>query len=243
VSAPWKSYAAAGAAAEACAKHIASLLEMGMAGGGNVTFAISGGSTPKLMFPDLVRAAFDWSRVQLFWVDERAVPPDHADSNYRMADEHLIRPARIPHRNVHRIHAELQPGQAARRYEQEIRDVFRLEPGEMPHFDVVHLGVGADAHTASLFPGEPLIEDREKIVAAVHVPKLSAIRITLLPGVLLSARHTAVLASGEDKAEALREIFHGPSDPLNFPAQIIARHSRRATWFLDEAAARLLDRS
>jgi 6-phosphogluconolactonase len=230
-------------AAEACAAHIVSLLEMGLAGEGRVTFAVSGGSTPKPMFAGLVRAGFDWSRVDLFWVDERAVPPEHADSNYRMADEHLIRPARIPHRNVHRIQGELQPAQAARHYEHEIREVFRLESGEMPHFDVIHLGVGADGHTASLFPGEPLIADREKIVAAVQVPKLSARRITLLPGVLLSARHAAVLVSGDDKAEAMHAIFHGPYEPLKYPAQIVAHHSRRATWFLDDASARLLNQS
>jgi 6-phosphogluconolactonase len=216
---------------------------MGLAGGGDVTFAISGGSTPKPMFAEFVKARFDWSRVQLFWVDERAVPPEHADSNYRMADEHLIGPARIPHRNVHRIHSELPAPRAARHYEQEIREVFRLEPGEIPHFDVIHLGVGADAHTASLFPGEPLIEDREKIVAAVNVKKLSAMRITLLPGVLLSARHTAVLVSGQDKAEPMREILQGRYDPANFPAQIVAHHSRRATWFLDQDAASLLNRT
>jgi 6-phosphogluconolactonase len=242
VSAQWKSYPAAAEAAAACATHILSLLEMGLAGDDDVTFAISGGSTPKLMFAELVRARFDWRRVQLFWVDERAVPPEHADSNYRMADEHLIRPAHIPQRNVHRIRAEFQPAQAARHYEREIREVFRLEPGEMPHFDVIHLGVGSDAHTASLFPGEPLIEDRARIVASVHVPKLSAVRITLLPGVLLAARHTAVLVSGQDKAEAMREIIHGSYAPLNVPAQIVARQSRRATWFLDEPAASLLSR-
>lgn len=243
MSAHWKSYPDAGAAAEACATHIISLLEMGLAGDGDVTFAVSGGSTPKLMFAHLARAPFDWSRVQLFWVDERTVPPDHAESNYRMAEEHLIRPAHIPHRNVHRIHAELQPAQAARHYEHEIREVFRLEEGEMPHFDAIHLGVGPDAHTASLFPGQPLIGDREKIVAAVQVPKLSTSRITLLPGVLLSARHAAVLVSGEDKAEAMHAIFNGRYEPLKFPAQIIAHHSRKATWFLDEPAAGLLNRS
>jgi 6-phosphogluconolactonase len=241
VSAHWKSYPTAEAAAEACATHILSLLEMGLAGDGDVTFAVSGGSTPKPMFAHLASSGFDWSRVHLFFVDERAVPPDHADSNYRMADEYLIRPARLPHRNVHRVHAELNPAQAARHYAHEIREVFHLENGEMPHFDVVHLGVGPDAHTASLFPGEPLIEDREKIVAAVNVAKLSASRITLLPGVLLSARHAAVLVSGDDKAEAMHSIFHGRYEPLKYPAQIVAHHSRRATWFLDEAAASRLN--
>ena len=189
------------------------------------------------MFPFLVRAPLDWSRVHIFWVDERAVPPDHPDSNYALADKHLIRPARIPHRNVHRIHAELAPERAARHYEAEIREVVRIEEGELPHFDLVHLGIGADAHTASLFPGEPLISDREKIVAPVYVRRLNAWRITLLPGVLLSARHAAVLATGEDKAEALSHILTGPYEPEKYPAQIVAHHARKATWFLDAPAA------
>lgn len=240
MSAHWKAYPDVDAAAEACATHIVSVLEMALAGDGDVTMAVSGGSTPARMFPYLVRAEFDWSRVHVFWVDERAVPSDHADSNYAMAEKHLIRPARIPHRNVHRIHAELAPQHAARHYEADIRELFRIEEGELPHFDLIHLGIGADAHTASLFPGEPLISDREKIVAPVYVPKHNAWRITLLPGVLLSARHAAVLATGEDKAEALSHIFTGPYKPEKYPAQMVAHHARRATWFLDVAAARLL---
>ncbi|MBC7928442.1 MAG: 6-phosphogluconolactonase [Bryobacteraceae bacterium] len=240
MSAHWKAYPTAEATAEACATHIVSVLETGMAGGGSGTLALSGGSTPKIMFGYMVRSGFDWSRVQVFWVDERGVPPTHPDSNYAMTEEFLIRPARIPQRNVHRIHAELPPDIAARRYEEEIREVFMLEPGEMPHFDVVHLGVGPDGHTASLFPGEPLIENRDSIVAAVHAEKMKQWRITLLPGVLLSARHAAVLVSGADKAETMRKVIHDQYTPLQVPAQIIAHHSRRASWFLDDAAAALL---
>jgi 6-phosphogluconolactonase len=241
MSAHWKSYPDVDAAAEACATHMLSVLEMALAGDADATMAISGGSTPARMFPFLVRANFDWSRVHIFWVDERSVPPDHPESNYAMADRHLIRPARIPHRNVHRIHGELAPKQAARHYEAEIREVFQLDPGQLPHFDLVHLGVGADAHTASLFPGEPLIEDREGIVAPVPVPHLKTSRITLLPGVLLAARHGAVLVTGEDKSEAVYHVFRGRYEPEKYPAQIVAHHARRATWFLDAgAAAKLL---
>jgi 6-phosphogluconolactonase len=241
MSAHWKSYPDANAAASACATHILSLLEMGLAGDNDATVAFSGGSTPKLMFDVLAKAKFDWSRVQVFFVDERNVPPTHADSNYGMAEKHLIQTAHIPHRNVHRIHGELSPQVAARHYEHEIRDVFQLEDDELPHFDVVHLGMGADAHTASLFPGEPLIDDREKIVAAVQVPKLNGWRISLLPGVLLAARHAAVLVAGADKAEAVNKVFRAPYNPAEYPAQIVVHHSRRGSWFLDAAAARLLE--
>jgi 6-phosphogluconolactonase len=241
MSAHWKSYSDPQAAAEACATHIISLLEMALAGNGDATVAFSGGSTPKLMFAAMVKARFNWSRVQLFSVDERMVPPDHTESNYRLLCDHLVQPARIPTRNIHRIHAELPPQIAARHYESEIREYFALDSGELPHFDVVQLGVGPDAHTASLFPREPLIEDRERIAAAVNVQKLGAWRITLLPGVLLAARHAAVLVSGADKAEAMRNVLRDPYAPLEYPAQMIAHHSRRATWFLDQAAAGLLD--
>jgi 6-phosphogluconolactonase len=241
MSAHWKSYPDPAAAAEACATHILSLLETALAGNSAATVAFSGGSTPRLMFEAMVRQRFDWSDVHVFFVDERTVPPDHPDSNYGLAEKHLIRPGHVPHRNVHRIHGELAPPQAARHCEHEVREFFALDADALPHFDVVHLGMGADGHTASLFPGEPLIEDREGIVAAVHVPKLNSWRVTLLPGVLLAARHVAVLVAGDDKAEALRDVFQGVYDPLKLPAQIVAHHSRRASWFVDSAAARLLD--
>ncbi len=237
MSAHWKSYPTVEAAAEACAVHTLAVVEAALQGGSEVSVALSGGSTPKLMFGHIARSATDWSNVHLFWVDERGVPPTHDDSNYRMTEEFLIRPGRIPHRNVHRVRAELAPEIAAKNYNSEIREFFSLEPGELPHFDLVHLGVGGDAHTASLFPGEPLIEDREKLVAPVWVEKFRQWRITLLPGVLLAARHTAVLACGPDKAEAMHHVLRGAYDPLRYPAQIVAHHSRRASWFLDEAAA------
>jgi 6-phosphogluconolactonase/glucosamine-6-phosphate isomerase/deaminase len=167
-------------------------------------------------------------------VDERAVPPNHEQSNYRLAEECLIRPAKI--RNVHRIPAELTPKQAAKRYSTDIREHFQVNEGELPHFDVVHLGIGPDAHTASLFPGEPLIDDRQGLAAAVYVEKIPQWRITLLPGVLLAARNMVILAAGADKKEPLDHILKGPYDPLLYPAQIVARQARRPIFFLDEAA-------
>lgn len=237
MSAHWKTYPTVAATAEACAVHVLSVVEAALQGGGEVTIAVSGGSTPKLMFTQLARSGADWGKVHVFWVDERCVPATHEDSNYRMTEEFLIKPARIPHRNVHRIRAELAPEVAARNYESEIREFFALDDGELPHFDLVHLGVGPDAHTASLFPGEPLIENREKLVGSVWVEKFRQHRITLLPGVLLAARHAAVLVCGADKADAMQKVLRAPYEPLVYPAQIVAHHSRRASWFLDEAAA------
>jgi 6-phosphogluconolactonase len=238
----WQSYPDARAAAEAASKHILTLLDGALAGQEVATFAVSGGSTPKLLFQELVKARYQWDRVHLFWVDERAVPPTDPQSNYRLAEEYLITPASIPRRNVHRIQSELVPERAAEHYVDEIRSFFQLKEGELPQFDVIQQGMGPDGHTASLFPGEPLIEDREHIAAAVYVAKIPQWRITLLPGVLLNARHNVFLVSGEDKAEAVRAVFQDHYDPLRLPAQVVAHHARSVSWFLDDAASRLLKR-
>src|ERR1017187_4750749 len=228
------------AAAVACARNILAELETALSGNGTATLAISGGSTPELMFREMSRQRFDWERTHLFWVDERAVPSTDPQSNYKLADENFITPAHFPRRNVHRIQAELRPGEAAKRSVNEIREFFGIPASDMPHFDVIHRGVGPDAHTASLFPGEPLIDDREGIAAAVWVEKMTQWRITLLPGVLLAARHTVVLAAGAGKAAAVRDIFTEPYDPKKYPSQLGFHDGRGATWFLDEAAARLI---
>src|SRR6185437_10914178 len=192
--------------AEACAQHILERLEKTLAKESAATLAISGGSTPRLMFNEMARRPFSWERVHLFWVDERAVPPTDPRSNYKMAAEALIGPAGIPTRNVHRIEAELGPEEAAKRYTAEIQGFFGLEAGAGPRFDAIHRGMGPDAHTASLFPGEPVIDDRQGLVAAVYVKKMNQWRITMLPRILLAARQTVMLVTGEDKATPLREV-------------------------------------
>jgi 6-phosphogluconolactonase len=243
MSVHWRSYPDAQTAAEASARHILTLLDSALAGQDLATFAVSGGSTPKLLFKELVKAHYDWERVHLFWVDERAVPPTDPQSNYRLAEEYLIAPARIPRRNVRRIQTELVPERAAEHYVEEIRQFFALENGELPHFDIVQQGMGPEGHTASLFPGEPLLDDREHIAAAVEVPTPPRSRITLLPGVLLAARHTVFLVCGEDKAAAVRAVFRDDYDPKRLPAQVISHHGRSVSWFLDDAASRLLKES
>jgi 6-phosphogluconolactonase len=234
-----QTYPDARAAAEACGAHILTLLEQSLAGRGAATLAVSGGSTPKPMFEFMARTPFDWSRVHVFWADERAVPPSHEQSNYRLVEEILLQPARIPPTNVHRVHGELAPEAAARRYVSDIRDYFRAS--ELPRFDVVHLGMGDDGHTASLFPADPLIQNQDDVAAAVSAPKPPRERITLLPAALLTSRHIAVLVAGENKGPALRRVFSGPYRPLQCPAQIVARDTPQAVWFLDAAAARCLD--
>ena len=185
-----------------------------------------------MMFDSMARSgSVDWSRVHLFWVDERSVPPDDEQSNYRMTREHLIEPAGI--RNVHRIPAELPPDHAARAYVDDIRAHFGS--AGLPKFDVVHLGIGHDAHTASLFPGEPLIDDREDIAAAVYVEKIPQWRITLLPGVILAAREVVVLAAGADKKRAIQQILHAPEAPVEYPGQIVRWRNKAPVFYLDEA--------
>lgn len=230
------------AAAEACAQYILAILRSALATRDYATIALSGGSTPKLLFERLVAANFNWAGVHLFWVDERPVPPDDVRSNYKLAADSLIGPAGIPRQQVHRIHAELNPTAAADMYVEEMRKFFKLQAHEMPPFDVIQRGMGADTHTASLFPGQPLIHDREKIAAAVYVEKMMQWRITLLPGTLVAALHTAVLVTGEDKAEAVRSVFEEPFDPQKHPAQLDLGEGNDAVWFLDEAAAKLLSR-
>lgn len=228
-------------ASAACAIKILSLLQASLTAAPLATLAISGGSTPKLLFAELAKAGFDWSRVHLFWVDERGVPPADPQSNYKSAQEYLIDPAGFPASNVHRIQAELEPKIAAHLYVEDMRTFFRLQPGAFPAFDIIHQGMGPDAHTASLFPGEPLLDDHENLAAATYVEKFHQWRITLLPGVLAAALNTIMLVAGGDKAEPLRTVLHEPYDPKQYPVQIATHNGRNVLWFLDKAAARLLN--
>ena len=241
MSVHWQKLSDAQAAAAAAAHHIVNILEEVLSGQDLATIAVSGGSTPKLLFPILAKTRFEWNRVHLFWVDERCVPPTDDASNFKLADDYLIGPAHIPQRHVHRVFGELQPDVAAKRYTADIREFFGLDMGEMPRFDIVHRGMGPDAHSASLFPGEPLIDDRENIAAAVYVEKFHQWRVTLLSAPLLAAKHTVFLVAGDDKAEAVRAVFQEEYDPKKYPAQIASHHAHGVTWFLDDAAARLME--
>jgi 6-phosphogluconolactonase len=228
-------------ASAACAVKILELLEESLAKTPLASIAISGGSTPKLLFGEMAKAGFDWGRVHLFWVDERGVPPTDPQSNYKLAKEHLIDPTGFPAENVHRIQAELDPKTAAQLYTEDIREFFHVEPGAFPEFDIIHRGMGPDMHTASLFPGEPLILDHKHLAAAAYAEKFHQWRITLLPGVLEAARNTIMLVAGGDKAEPLRTVLHEPYDPMKYPVQIATQDGRNVLWFLDQPAARLLN--
>ena len=223
-------------AAHDCAKFILERLGTSLQSKERATFAISGGSTPRLLFSDLATMPFDWSRVHFFWVDERCVPPDNSQSNYRLAHDTLLAPAHIPDQNVHRIYGELPPPEAGQKYVDDIRSFFVLKEGEIPVFDVLHRGMGPDAHTASLFPGSPLVNDHTGVATNVWVEKMKMDRVTLLPAVLEAALFTVLQVSGADKADALKSVLDEPQDFEKYPCQIASR-APRAFWFLDSAAA------
>jgi 6-phosphogluconolactonase len=226
--------------AEACGERLLEIVTSTLAQRGAANLAVSGGTTPKLLFNYLAASRADWSAVDLFWADERAVPPGDPQSNYTLAHEHWLQPANYPAARIHRIHAELPISEAASRYSMEIRTHFDLEEEELPVFDVIQLGMGADGHTGSLFPGEPYVLDRQGVAAAVYVEKLMAARITLLPGVLCRARHVLMLVAGPDKAEAVDKVFRSEPRELEIPAQLLRRSQGQVTWFLDEAAAQAI---
>lgn len=199
---------------------------------GRFTVALSGGSTPKLLYEQLATQPIEWEHVHVFWGDERCVPPDHPDSNYGMAQRALLAHINIPAQNVHRLRGELDPAQAAQQYEDELRAIF----GTLPRFDLILLGLGADAHTASLFPGTPALHEQRRWVIAQYVDKLQAQRLTLTPPIINQAANVIFLIAGSDKAAALRSVWHGSPDPDHFPAQIVRPATGHLSWLVDRAA-------
>jgi len=220
-------------AAIACGDRILQLLDTARCDRGVARLAVSGGSTPRLMFESMAKRGFDWTGVELFWVDERMVPPLDSQSNYRMTREALLDAVPLPAAQIHRIAGETAPPDAAAQYIEEIRGIFKLSAGELPVFDVIQRGMGPDMHTASLFPGEVLILNQTDIAASVWVPKMGQHRVTLLPGVLELARETLCLVSGADKTAGLRQVLNEPRDTLKRPMQIA---SRDMAWYVDELA-------
>jgi 6-phosphogluconolactonase len=211
---------------------------------GRFTVALSGGSTPRSLYALLAdpaapfRGAIAWSRVHLFWSDERHVPPEDSRSNYRMARETLISRVPIPAANVHRIEAELpDAAEAAARYDDELARFFSLSPGEFPRFDLMLLGVGTEGHTASLFPGTKALEVRDRRVVANWVPKLNGFRMTMTIPVFNRAAAVLFLVSGEDKAPILRAVFDRQSPPHALPCQLIRPESGDLIWLADRPAA------
>lgn len=204
---------------------------------GAFNVALAGGTTPKAAYHLLAqeprRSQVDWQRTRVFFGDERCVPPDSPDSNYRMAAEALLNHAGIPTQNVHRMHGEDDPLQAAAEYAALLVELL----GDTPIFDLIMLGMGTDGHTASLFPGTDPRTDEEQFVRAPYVEKLAAQRMTFTPAVLNGARHVLVATEGLAKAPALYAVLEGPYEPQVHPIQVLAPQDGRLSWYVDKAAA------
>jgi len=220
--------------AAGCADRIAAALQDDLASREMATLVLAGGGTPKQIYRKLADSGrdVDWSRVHLFWGDERPVPPDHPESNYGMAAEALIRHIKIPEENVHRIRGELPPAEAANLYREEIRSFFLPPKGLPPRFDVLLLGLGEDGHVASVFPGETEGMSERLDVAAPYVKKLGLSRVTLTMRVLRNARRVMVMAAGARKARILHEVLETREGEL--PARLL---DGSVVWFADRAAA------
>lgn len=206
----------------------------------NFSVALSGGSTPKGMYAllasDAYRDRVDWSRVHLFWGDERSVAPDHENSNYRMANEAMISKLPIPAENVHRMVAEAADiAAAAAEYEARVRNFFGVEGDGQPSFDLILLGMGDDGHTASLFPGTAALNEQARAVVSNYVEKLSTYRMTLTAPAINNARNVVFMAAGAGKRQPLREVLAGEWNPSVYPSQLI-RPAGRLIWLVDEAA-------
>ncbi|HSL94596.1 MAG TPA: 6-phosphogluconolactonase [Thermoleophilia bacterium] len=209
---------------------------------GRFAVALSGGASPQSLYRLLARQQFTqkvpWRRVHLYWGDERCVPPDDPESNYGVAERLFIRHVPILRENVHRIRGEEGAGGAADAYEQELRALAARErpESELPVFDLVLLGLGADGHTASLFPHSPALEEVERLAVATEAPDGSP-RVTVTFPVIGAARRVWFLVSGADKAGMVAEVLEGLRVPKAVPAQAVAPVKGSLTWLLDEAAA------
>lgn len=207
--------------------------------------ALAGGSTPKNLYALLAspnyRTRLDWEKIEFFWGDERQVPPDHPESNYRMAHKAMLSPLAIPEAQIHRIPSELpQAKEAAEQYETELRSILRTPDSQIPQLDLILLGMGPDGHTASLFPGTDAVHESTRWVVAPWVEKFQTFRITMSPVLINHAHQVTFLIAGMEKAEVLRDVIEGPFQPDLLPSQVIKPTSGKLTWLLDQEAAQHL---
>ena len=228
------------------ARHFVEAAQAAVAARGRARIAISGGSAPKPVFQALAdpslpwRARMPWGKLDLFWVDERCVPPDDETSNYRMTREAMLEHVPLPPAQIHRLEGELEPEAAAARYESTLRNCFRLEGAESPRFDLIHLGLGSNGHTASLFPHSAALHESGRLVVANLTDAEQPWRLTLTAPVINHGASVFFLVSKSDKAEVLRDVFLGGRDPERLPGQLIRPVSGILTLLLDKAAAALL---
>jgi 6-phosphogluconolactonase len=228
---------------EGAAGYIADLAVRSIADRGRFTFVLSGGNTPKPVYQRLAqdpyRQRIDWSRVEIFFGDERCVPPDDPRSNCRMACETLLEHVPVPAGNIYRMLGEEAPEQAAAAYTAVLENALRGKVGESPtpSFDLVLLGMGDNGHTASLFPGLPAVTEQVRWVMAQYVEVVGMWRLTLTPVILNAARNVAFLVSGADKAEMVSRVVEGVYQPIVLPSQVVRPTPGELVWLLDAGAA------
>lgn len=224
----------------AAARYIVQVAQESIVTHGRFTLALSGGNTPKKLYGLLAsepyRSQIDWALVEIFWSDERCVPPDSADSNFHMAQEVLLSKVPIPAQQVHRVPADAPDRDAASlAYTQEMQRVFGTNA--VPSFDLIQLGMGPEGHTASLFPHQSSLHEQTRLIMPVTVPKPPPPRLTFTPPLLNAAVHVLFLVTGADKAEAVQAVLEGDYQPDEYPAQIVKPTKGEVTWMFDTAAA------
>lgn len=231
---------------QAAATYIARLSAQALAERGRFTVALSGGSLPGLVGPALAaepwRSEIDWAGWRVFWADERCVPLDHPDSNFRLAREHLFNRVNIPLTQIYPLDDSLEPAATARAYQTLLAQLFQPAAGQPPRFDLILLGLGEDGHTASLFPDHPLLTETGRWVAAIFdSPKPPPERITMTLPLINQARAVAFVAAGAGKADILAQIWDTAAPTGSLPAQLVRPSNGELVWFVDEAAAARLN--
>ena len=228
-------------ASQTTAQMVADLSVRCLTSRGRFNIALSGGATPRLLYEILASPPYlgviGWDDWRVFWGDERCVPPEHEDSNYRMAKETLLDRVPIPAANVHRMHGENVPHVAAQDYEELLKGVFRTPE---PVFDLILLGIGDDGHTASLFPGTLALAERSRLVLHNWVPEQQDHRITFTLPLINAARMIAFVCTDESKAEVLRRVLEPAPGESVLPATLVRPSSDAVHWFLTQGSARLL---
>ena len=208
---------------------------------GQFTLVLSGGSTPAATYKHLISSKLDWSKVHLFWGDERSVISTHPDSNYHLAFENLIKHIDIPGDNVHRVASEEDTMLAAQQYQDEILYFFGMPEGSWPSFDLILLGLGDDGHTASLFPQSDAVSETASLVVENHVKKLNTRRITFTLPLINAAKKILFLVAGDAKSTMVHRILKNIDVSEPVPAQLVNPTAGEVVWYLDKSAARQLN--
>jgi 6-phosphogluconolactonase len=225
---------------ETAAAEFTALANAAVEKNGRFTIALSGGSTPRGLYSLLATrgSQIPWKNIYFFFGDERHVPPDHPDSNYKMAQESLLSKVPVPADHVFRVITEnSNPENASTDYEKKLKEFFELKDDEFPRFDLILLGMGPDGHTASLFPGSRALYERHRVFVANWVEKFQTYRTTLTLPVLNNAATDMFLVTGADKTAAVAAVFDDKSQPEYFPAKLVKPTNGRLLWLLDREAA------